>query len=138
MSTSIYTCVCKCTFTGQNYFSQHQRSCTHTKKRLSSAISSFKEFASRRKKLRTYSAEDGEVSQQPRVASAPPPNSPSAPLTEADCEIGEIDGEDMSLAQRRPRRQNRQLPKRFRDILPQPPPTVPLDVRELPPHPSVK
>ncbi|KAG2048985.1 hypothetical protein BDR06DRAFT_984573 [Suillus hirtellus] len=42
----------------------------------------------------------------------------------------------MSLAQCRPRWQNCQLPKRFRDILPQPPPTVPFDVHKLPP-PSV-
>ncbi|KIK31844.1 hypothetical protein CY34DRAFT_59602, partial [Suillus luteus UH-Slu-Lm8-n1] len=94
------TCVCKRTFTAQNYLSQHQHSCTQTKKRLSSAISSFKEFANRRKKSRSSS------------------------------------NDDISLAQRRPRRQNRQLPKRFRDILPQPPPTVPSEVRELPP-PSV-
>ncbi|KAG1787211.1 uncharacterized protein HD556DRAFT_1449008 [Suillus plorans] len=154
MSMSVYTCVCKLTFTEQNYFSQHQHSCAHTKKHLLSAISSFKEFASRRKKLRTSSNEDapvraidssipssnfpalrppsGELLQQPRVAGSPP-NSPLASATEVvppDCEIGEIDGEDLSLAQCRPRRQNRQLPKRFRDILPQPPPTVPLDVRE--------
>ena len=45
-----------------------------------------------------------------------------------DCEGDQID--DMSLAQRRPRRQNRQLPMRFRDVLPQPPPTMPLEVRE--------
>jgi hypothetical protein len=47
---SSYTCVCKRTFTAQNYFSQHQHSCSHTKKRLSSAISSFKQFVGRRKK----------------------------------------------------------------------------------------
>jgi hypothetical protein len=49
---------------------------------------------------------------------------------------GEGEGEneeDMSLACRRPRRQNRQLPKRFRDVLPVPPPIVPAEVRELPP-----
>lgn len=44
------------------------------------------------------------------------------------------EGEDMSLAQRRPRPQNRQLPKRFRDILPQPPPTVPSEVHDLLPE----
>jgi hypothetical protein len=38
------------------------------------------------------------------------------------------DGE-MSLAQHRPRHLNRQLPMRFRDVLPQPPPTVPPEVR---------
>ncbi|KAG2742216.1 hypothetical protein P692DRAFT_20750031, partial [Suillus brevipes Sb2] len=95
---SSYTCACKRIFTAQNYLSHHQRSCAHTKKRLSSAISSFREFVGRRKKART---------------------SP---------------GEDMSLAQRRPRHQNRQLPLRFRDVLPQPPPTVPMEVRAQPPE----
>jgi len=33
--------------------------------------------------------------------------------------------EDMSLAERRPRRQNRRLPQRFRDILPEPLPRRP-------------
>ncbi|KAG1770606.1 hypothetical protein EV702DRAFT_977935, partial [Suillus placidus] len=34
----------------------------------------------------------------------------------------------------RPRHQNRQLPQRFRDVLPQPPPTVPAQVCQLPPQ----
>ncbi|KAG1793767.1 hypothetical protein EV424DRAFT_1354100 [Suillus variegatus] len=52
-----------------------------------------------------------------------------------DCKGGDMEeGEDMSLAQRRPRPQNRQLPKRFRDILPQPPPTVPSEVHDLLPE----
>lgn len=66
---------------------------------------------------------------------------PSIDVTGGDATLGDegeqIDEEDqidegdiMSLAQRRPRRQNRQLPMRFRDVLPQPPPTVPLEVRE--------
>ncbi|KAG2091349.1 uncharacterized protein F5147DRAFT_780033 [Suillus discolor] len=48
-----------------------------------------------------------------------------------DCEGEQIDKEDdMSLAQCRPRHKNYQLPMRFRDVLPQPPPTVPLEVRK--------
>jgi hypothetical protein len=51
-----------------------------------------------------------------------------------DCVEGEgvdkDDDGDMSLAQRKPRRQNRQLPMRFRDVLPQPPPTVPSEVHD--------
>lgn len=47
--------------------------------------------------------------------------------------------EDMSLAERRPRRQNRQLPKRFRDILPEPlsrQPTASAMPADLPSNPS--
>jgi hypothetical protein len=59
MSAPGYTCVCKRTFAAQNHFSQHQRSCSQTKKRLSSAISSFKEFLSSRKKPRNSNNEAG-------------------------------------------------------------------------------
>lgn len=52
MSTSGFACVCKRSFTAQNYLSQHQRSCSQTRKRLSSAISSFKDFFRCRKKPR--------------------------------------------------------------------------------------
>jgi hypothetical protein len=59
---------------------------------------------------------------------------PSLVVTGGDvtpCEGEQIDeGDDISLARRRPRRQNRQLPMRFRDVHPQPPPTVPVEVRE--------
>ncbi|KAG2159195.1 uncharacterized protein EDB93DRAFT_1099607 [Suillus bovinus] len=96
----------------QNYLSQHQHSCTQTKKHLSSAISSFKEFANCRKKSRTSSNDIDSMG----VTDS------SIPLSNSTCLQG--------------RRQNCQLPKRFRDILPQPPPTVPLEVRKLPP-PSV-
>jgi hypothetical protein len=46
-----------------------------------------------------------------------------------DLNVGGNDrGDTLSLAECRPRRQNHQLPKRFRDILPLPPPTAPLGV----------
>lgn len=53
------------------------------------------------------------------------------------CEGAENDVEDMSLAQRRPRRQNRRMPLRFRDVLPQPPPAVPLETRDRHVAPAV-
>jgi hypothetical protein len=52
----------------------------------------------------------------------------SVDILHRNFEGGDGDEEDMSLAQRRPRRQNRRLPQRFRDVLPQPPPTVPVPV----------
>ena len=71
------------------------------------------------------------------VTPAPQPDTSLVPvrgIAIPDYEGGRIDeGEDVSLALRRPRRQDRQLPKRFRDVLPQPPPTVPLEIRDLPP-----
>jgi hypothetical protein len=162
MSASAYTCVCKRSFTAQNYFSHHQRSCSQTKKRLSSAIASFKEFIGRRKKARTSNDEpvpvgvagspnvlshspvdhlaSGEaaiLSQDNEVTPAPLPDTSLASvggIAISDYDGGQTDGaEDMSLALRRTRRQNRQLPKRFRDVLPQPPPTVPEEIRDLPP-----
>ncbi|KAG0703958.1 hypothetical protein DFH29DRAFT_998014 [Suillus ampliporus] len=156
MSTPGYTCICKRTFSTQNHFSQHQRSCSHTKKRLSSAISSLKEFVSRRKRMRTLNdAGPGTINELPnRSANSPvihlasgevnasnatiaPPDSTCssvAGIITGDCEVEEIeDEEDLSLAQCRLRRQNRQMPKQFRDVLPVPPPTVPAEVRELPP-----
>jgi hypothetical protein len=154
MSASGYTCVCKRTFTAQNYFSQHQHSCPQRKKRLSSAISSLKEFASRRKRTRTSNdgvgfgtvnesptqlanlpanhLVSGEVNASQQFNAPVPPPDPSSSVGGIVTGDGE-EIEDMSLARRRPRRQNRQMPKRFRDVLPVPPPTVPAGVRELPP-----
>jgi hypothetical protein len=76
------------------------------------------------------------ASEQSDIADAPPPAPVLASIGRnipPDDELGEIEGEDMSLAQRRPRQQNRRLPKRFRDILPQPPPTMPSEVCDQPP-----
>ncbi|KAG2052328.1 hypothetical protein BDR06DRAFT_983179 [Suillus hirtellus] len=114
MSVSSYTCICKQTFTAQNYLSTHKHSCSHTKKRLSSAITSFKEFVA---PLPTQSTSCGEG------------------IVTPDLEGGDIDeGEEVSLAQQRTRRQNCQLPLRFRDVLPQPLPTAPMEVRDQPPE----
>ncbi|KAG2342260.1 hypothetical protein BDR05DRAFT_1000901 [Suillus weaverae] len=71
------------------------------------------------------------ASQHPQVPVVPVVL-PSIIVTGGDATLGregeQIDeGDVMSLAQHRPRWQNRQLPMRFRDVLPQPPPTVPLE-----------
>jgi hypothetical protein len=69
-------------------------------------------------------------------AVTPPPNLPSCVggIMTSDSEEREGENEeDMSLAHRRPRHQNRQMPKRFRDVLPVPPPTMSAEVRKLPP-----
>ncbi|KAG1779354.1 hypothetical protein EV702DRAFT_966381 [Suillus placidus] len=99
MSSSSYSCICKRTFTAQNYYIQHQHSCFMTKKRLSSAITSFKEFVSRRKKPCTSKDKNVVVSS---------PANPS-PASEANT-----------------------LPVFQRPEAP--PPTVPLEVRDLLPE----
>jgi hypothetical protein len=127
---------------------------------LSSAMSSVKELLTRRKKLcishdevgpagfvesnNVSSASDlasGKVkalttSQCPEVPVVPLP----LPLTSRvatrsdvtpNCERDHInEGDEMNLAQHHPRRQNCQLPMWYRDILPQPPPTIPLEMCE--------
>ncbi|KAG1832764.1 hypothetical protein EV424DRAFT_1312724 [Suillus variegatus] len=67
MSVSDFTCVCKRAFTSQNHYSQHQRSCAQTKKCLSSALSSFKDFITRKKRPRVSLAPD----EQPVAIGAP-------------------------------------------------------------------
>jgi hypothetical protein len=48
-----------------------------------------------------------------------------------NCERDHInEGDEMNLAQRHPRQQNCQLPMWYRDILPQSPPTIPLEMCE--------
>ncbi|KAG1738149.1 uncharacterized protein EDB91DRAFT_1249467 [Suillus paluster] len=119
----------------------------------------FQRFVTRRKKLHvSLACDEPSVSVAlPNVLSAchannslggeaPPPTSPSSSQLEdhvslhnpsqdsVDVLHGNFEGggaEDMSLAQRRPRHQNRRLPQRFRDVLPQPPSTVPAEVRGL-------
>ncbi|KAG2090473.1 uncharacterized protein F5147DRAFT_780282 [Suillus discolor] len=145
---SSYTCICKRSFTAQNYYTQHQHSCSATKKCLSSAISSLKDFIGCKKKLRiskkaTVAAVDNTSTILSSALSTVEANaSPCSDLANpslhhpAEVEIDELGvrpldvGEDLSLTQHRPRRQNQQLPLRFRDMLPQPPPTIPAELRD--------
>lgn len=65
------------------------------------------------------------------ISQPSPPHPPAGAPSNDDLEDGIVDeGEDMSLALRRPRHQNQQLPKRFQDVLPQPPPTVPAELAD--------
>jgi hypothetical protein len=64
---------------------------------------------------------------------SPIPNISRDDVGGQSCE-GDTDKVDMCLAQRRSRRQNRKLPLRFRDVLPQPPPTVPPQIRDILPE----
>jgi len=153
MSAPTYTCMCRCTFTLQNHFTQHQQCCSPTKKHLSSAISTFKELVACRKKLRIleHDAESvviiaslcqssnsptnhvtlHEVNSvtEPKVITALLLLPSSQDMITPDLNVGGNDrGDTLSVAERRPRCQNHQLPKQFRDILPLPLPTAPLGV----------
>ncbi|KAG1803419.1 uncharacterized protein BJ212DRAFT_1487020 [Suillus subaureus] len=130
------------------------------KKRLSSAISSFREFIGHRKKACTspgpvgvdtstrevpdglsahLSSGDANTSIanqycEPEVAPLPAQPPSGGGIVPLDHERDIDGGEDISLAQRRPQHQNCQLPLRFRDVLPQPLPMVPMEVRAQPPE----
>ncbi|KAH7923645.1 hypothetical protein BV22DRAFT_1015047 [Leucogyrophana mollusca] len=103
------TCMCGRSFSDLPGFAKHGRTCSRTKKRLSGALSKAKEVWTKQKKRRT-NLDAPDLDAGPTAA---PPDG-----------LDHDDG-DMSLAQRRPRRQNRQLPRRFRDVLPEPPPPLP-------------
>ncbi|KAG2097512.1 uncharacterized protein F5147DRAFT_777960 [Suillus discolor] len=139
------------------------------KKRLSSALSSFKDFVAQRKRPRVSLAPaeqpvaigapnalsachanetlGGEASVSPLSSLLEEPVSLHNPSQDfvgvlRDHSFEEEGGgggggrdnkmEDMSLAQWRPRCQNRRLLQRFRDVLPQPPPTIPAEVQDRP------
>ncbi|KAG1828467.1 hypothetical protein EV424DRAFT_1536486 [Suillus variegatus] len=149
-----YTCVCKRTFTAQNYYSLHQHSCAHNKKCLSGAMLTFKDFMSRRKKPRISNNSHNAACidpmlNVPSVSTAQPnprPVSQHQEATVSTCPLDSDEGQpakeqvldevqDICLAQRRSRCKNRQMPKRYRDVLPQPPPTVPVEVQDQIPEP---
>jgi hypothetical protein len=121
---------------------------------LSSAISSFKEFVGRRKKPCT-TQDLHEVSSDknilpPNIAAASsishltpietnnvvdiqasvPENHLQSVIDPIPSSSISLDGQEMSLAEHRPRHQNRQKLKRFRDVLPQPPPTVLVEIHD--------
>ncbi|KAF8057993.1 hypothetical protein FPV67DRAFT_1429294 [Lyophyllum atratum] len=114
----------------------HKRSCVPSKKRLHGVLSIARELFEQRKKARTAlpSTAGGEnhASNSTTVREVEPP-----PET-TDDRLQDDTG--LTLAQRRPRRTNRQPPKRYRDMLPQPPPPLgkwyqrlPVPMPQMPP-----
>ncbi|KAF8074943.1 hypothetical protein FPV67DRAFT_1408331 [Lyophyllum atratum] len=114
----------------------HKRSCVPSKKRLHSVLSVARELFEQRKKARTGLSATAVLSDNC--------------LHDGDNEATGItvNGEEttddplqddtgLTLAQRRPRRTDRQPPKRYRDMLPQPPPPlVPMSMPQRPPPPN--
>ncbi|KAF9230744.1 hypothetical protein BU15DRAFT_83245 [Melanogaster broomeanus] len=151
-------CVCGRAFSRISDFTKHERGCIKGKKRLSGALSRAKE-AYQRKKLHRDEAQtqtEGDNVPQPehdvsktwtRSAddhsdNAPNPEpalSTSRTLAPETCTLPGGASDTLSLAQRRPRRLNRRLPLRFRDMLPEgalPLPPPGMELSESPPQGS--
>ncbi|KAH7904506.1 hypothetical protein BJ138DRAFT_1019068 [Hygrophoropsis aurantiaca] len=131
----VQRCHCGRSFTHENAFTNHARTCSKTKRRVTQALSKAKELWNSRKRRRiepgshnspydrgSYSAEGGTLE-----------SGGADPRAQAPDDTG------LSLAERRPRRLDRQMPKRFRDNIPQSlhslPPAFPAST---PPHNSAE
>jgi hypothetical protein len=140
-SNAAFRCLCGKTFCVENAYGKHQRTCPKTKKRLSGALDKTKEIWAQKKQKLVHksSASTSAMNGLPVTSSGSLPN-PELPMRDlSPITIPQIAADDSStsLAQRRPRRQNILLPKRFRDILPQAAPSLPLTAPHLDaPEPS--
>ncbi|KJA18101.1 hypothetical protein HYPSUDRAFT_122231, partial [Hypholoma sublateritium FD-334 SS-4] len=111
---------CGRNFAQMNAYSNHIGSCRRQKKRMASALGSAKEKY-RNKKARL------ETSTQTHLIE-------SAPTLDVVNRAPEIP-ESLSLAERRPRRENRQRPLRYRTVQPAPPASLPpADEQVRPPN----
>jgi hypothetical protein len=136
-------CVCGRTFSVPQAYTFHQRSCQKTKKRLSSALDKAKEVW-QSKKRRIMEVMQGTTAEGPPeknlvveqesndVALAMQHEVRHDMLVQLESllhlsQSASMNDEDLDqpLAERRGRRENRQLPKRYRDILPAPPAALP-------------
>jgi hypothetical protein len=147
-------CLCGRTFSSPQAYSYHRRGCQKTKKRLSGALEKAKGIWQAKKRQKTEGKASNETSAGPsdlnitplpasnatqEVSSLPENFSPhgindyhqdAAGPTVMDFEdlvqaAMESEDVDQPLLKRRRRRENRQLPKRYRDVLPQPAEALP-------------
>jgi hypothetical protein len=124
MSGSIIRCFCGREFSQQNAYGSHQRACKRSKTQFASVLDQAKEiFAQKKQKTRHSAPALAETTPAPPLAELP---------TEVEPEDPPDDDQFMSLASRRPRRPNVPMPKRYRDLLPQPAPS--LSPANLRPH----
>lgn len=144
------TCPCGRTFSLPQAYTCHKRSCEKTKKRLSGALEKAKNVwrAKKRQKLDELAANEvlAGSSNMNVIPVSSPTDSVPTPLAQNvtvssyssifRCYIeysifnqstvsSVLMDIDRSLAERRVRREHRQLPKRYRDILPDPPAALP-------------
>lgn len=161
-----FTCNCGRGFQQESAFTRHQKSCVKGKKRLFSALNKAKDLLGSVKRARTRLGDQGGSSHRtsPTTRSTSPVldlvtrddassrmDAISIPATAALAEevtasasliTDSQEDLDLPLAQRRTRRNDVQLPRRYRqfdDILPQPLPSVPTShinqSSNSPPHP---
>jgi hypothetical protein len=147
-------CICGRSFEQFSAFSKHQRTCQSTKKRLSCALGQAKQawVAKKRRKLDLQVVEPTpEPTSAGLIRQSAPETQPVAVcmlelffycqyrLNHSNLQTMVEDFEDdadahLSIMERRPwtQRVNRRLPQRFRDILPQPPPSIATSGVQLP------
>lgn len=125
---SSYLAVCECgrSFTNPGGLAFHRRTCAQTKKRARTNLAEIQALYQERKRLRVEAAAANAAAAIAVVAE---------PSVVGENDVREVapapavpDDLEISVAERRTRRENRRLPKRYRDILPEPP-------AALPPHP---
>ena len=147
------TCVCGRAFSLPQAYTFHQRSCQRTKKRLLGALEKAKDILQARKRRKVESvllaqnlAAEAGPSSQPVDLQVAHPNDLLIPAVHSEVRfpfnrvhhlltcflfqsaMAVAKGyEDLnrSIAERRGRREHRQLPKRYRDVLPEPPAALP-------------
>lgn len=149
-------CLCGKEFTQLNAYNRHQRSCTKTKKRLSGALEKAKAIWDAKKHRRL----DDTVPAVTFNSTDMPTGFESSPWTSVVGEANNLDevssiqlvvisrdstqdhkiqrpqepdeNNSVPLSEGRPRRLNRRLPKRYRDILPEAAPALPPNLPPLP------
>lgn len=144
-SSSSCTCLCGRSFTQPSALSKHKRACPKSKKRLSGALGKAKQLWVGRKRQRLGHAPEDPQSPPPGLIRAPSPmvedpievcdddfmysESQNAQLTltfavlqPMVADVIQPDDAHLTMMERMPwtRRPDRQPPRRFRDVLPQP------------------
>ncbi|KJA13829.1 hypothetical protein HYPSUDRAFT_99722, partial [Hypholoma sublateritium FD-334 SS-4] len=99
---------CGRNFTQSNAYSTHMRSCRPQRKRMASALELAKETYKRKKFRTALNPPEQEQLSQLNLSPAEPPVEVSFVSDDMEAEIS------ISLAERRPRRENRRLPLRYR------------------------
>lgn len=119
-----FTCLCGRRFAQENSYSKHQRSCQKTKKRLAGALGKARDLWTAKKQKRSH-----DISMESTAAAVAGPSDSTDDMQPCGSDPGRDSGqpEDLTtpLDESRPRRFNRRLPERFRDVIPHPPPRLP-------------
>ncbi|OBZ78493.1 hypothetical protein A0H81_02020 [Grifola frondosa] len=125
MESTAYHEICSCgrSFSSPGAFSNHWRVCAKNKKRTASALAKLQDIWRAAKRRRQEATGTNSPATAPSTSATT-----TAPASIATCSHGPItqvssvdnDCLDLPVARRRARRENRCLPKRYQDILPEP------------------